>query len=187
MAILPIIVAPDENLMICSQDVLEVDDNIRKLLDDMLETMHHSNGVGLAAVQIGVHKRVFIAEVPADFILDEYDEDDRYKEYNAVGGPYFFINPVITEYSDDEVNFREGCLSVPKQGGEVVRPRRIVVESLDYYGNKQTVKARGWLARCLQHEIDHLDGKLFIEHLSKLKYELAIKKAQKVKKMYFGG
>lgn len=186
MTVLPIVIAPDDRLLICSQEVEKVDDNVTKLLNDMLETMHHANGLGLAAVQVGVHKRIFVAEIPQDYTLDKYDEEDEHKDYVAVGGPYFLINPIITEYSDDVVDFREGCLSVPKQGGEVIRPRRITVESLDYYGNKQIIKARGWLSRCFQHEIDHLNGKLFIEHLSQLKYQMAIKKAQKVKKMFQG-
>ncbi|MBQ4875345.1 MAG: peptide deformylase [Rickettsiaceae bacterium H1] len=183
MTILPIVVAPDERLLVCSQQVETVDQEVKNLLDDMLETMRDANGVGLAAVQVGVHKRIFVAEIPEKYVFDKYDEFNRYKDYKAVGGPYFVINPVITEYSDDSVVFKEGCLSIPKQRGEVSRPRRITVEGLDYNGNKQVIKARGLLARCVQHEIDHLNGKLYIEHLSKLKYDMAIKKAHKVKKL----
>ena len=182
MALLPIILAPDDRLLVRSKEVEQVDDNVRKLLDDMLETMHSANGVGLAAVQVGIHKRIFIAEIPRGFVLDEDDESEKFREYQGVGGPYFLINPVISQYSSDCVNFREGCLSVPKQFGELMRPRRIIVEALDYNGKKQTIMARGWLARCFQHEIDHLNGKLFIQLLSKLKYDMAIQKAQKVKR-----
>lgn len=185
MATLPIVVAPDDRLLVCSQIVKNVDDDIRKLFDIMLKTMHSSNGIGLAAVQVGIHKRLFVAQIPEDYLFDEYDESQLYEDYQGAGGPYFIVNPVITEYSDDLVEFREGCLSVPKQGGEVIRPRRITIKALGYNGETQIIKARGWLARCFQHEIDHLNGKLFIEYLSKLKYEMAIRKAKKVKKLFY--
>ena len=185
MTILPIVIAPDARLLIPSKEVEMVNNEIRQILDDMKETMINANGVGLAAVQVGIHKRMFVARIPEDYVFDEYDEQDEFKDYQAIGGIFYVINPVITESSDEVVPFREGCLSIPKQGGDVIRPRRVTVESLDYHGDKQVTQARGWLARCFQHEIDHLDGKLFIQHFSKLKYDMAIKKAQKVKKMYY--
>ncbi len=187
MTTLPIVIAPDDRLFTPSKEIEKVDDDIRKMLDDMSETMVAAHGVGLAAVQVGIMKRMFVAKIPDDYTVDEYDEQDQFKDYQARGGVFYVINPTITEFSDDTVAFREGCLSIPKQGGDVTRPRRVIVESLDYHGNKQIIKARGWLARCFQHEIDHLNGKLFIEYFSKLKYEMAMKKAQKVKKMYYAG
>lgn len=183
MAILPIILMPDDRLLTSSESIEVVDQDVQKLFDDMLDTMCHANGIGLAAVQVGVLKRMLIAKIPDDYVV-KGDDSGEYDAYQSVGGPFFLINPVITECSDDCVDMREGCLSIPKQYGEVSRPRRIVVESLDYHGNKQVIKSRGWLARCLQHEIDHLNGKLFISYFSKLKYYMAIQKAKKIKKLY---
>ncbi len=186
MAILPLVIAPDDRLLTRADEIESVDDEVRQMLDDMVETTRDKNGIGLAAVQVGVMRRAFIAEIPESYVVDEYDEHDKYKDYQARGGPFFVVNPVLVESSeDDKVEMREGCLSIPRQGGEVIRPRRIVIEGLDYNGNKQVIKARGWLSRCFQHEIDHLNGKLFIHYFSKLKYEMAIKKAEKVKRAYF--
>lgn len=180
MSILPIIIAPDHRLHLCSEEVTEVNDEIKQLVDDMFETMYHEGGLGLAAVQVGVHKRVFIADVP-----EEYDNlEDKVDSYRLTGGPFCIINPQIIELSSESILLNEGCLSVPEQRNEISRPKYLTLKYLDYHGKEQTVKAGGWLARCFQHEIDHLNGILYFKHLSKIKYDMAVKKAQKIKKYY---
>ncbi|WP_339047516.1 peptide deformylase [Candidatus Mesenet endosymbiont of Phosphuga atrata] len=180
MSILPIIIAPDDRLHLCSEEVMEVNDEVKRLVDDMFETMYHEGGLGLAAVQIGVHKRIFIADVP-----EEYDNlENRVDGYSSTGGPFCIINPQIIELSDESILLNEGCLSVPEQRNEISRPKYLTLKYLDYYGKKQIVKAQGWLARCFQHEVDHLNGILYFKYLSKIKYDMAVKKAQKIKRYY---
>ena len=164
----PIITAPDPRLQAISTDVDKVDDEIRKLVDDMADSMYAAEGIGLAAIQIGVPKRVIVIDL---------DQKEGKKN------PRAFINPKITWASEETAVFEEGCLSVPEIWDDVERPARIRCEYLDRDGNKQLLEADGMLATCLQHEMDHLNGVLFIDHLSRLKRSMAIKKLTKAKKL----
>jgi len=166
MALLPIIIAPDPRLKLKCEVVDEVTDNIRKLIDNMLETMYNAPGIGLAAPQIGVTKRIIVVDV------SKHDEDNQ---------PYKMINPEIIWHSDELVDYEEGCLSLPKQYAEVKRPNAIHIRYIDTEGNTQEIKANDVLATCIQHEIDHLDGKLFVDHVSKLRRDLIIRKLKKYK------
>jgi len=168
MTVRPIITAPDPRLQAVSTDVEKVDDDIRKLIDDMADSMYQADGIGLAAVRIGVAKRVIVIDL---------DQKEGKKN------PRAFINPKITWASDEMAVFEEGCLSVPEIWDDVERPARIRCEYLDSDGNKQLLEADGMLATCLQHEMDHLNGVLFIDHLSRLKRSMAIKKLTKAKKL----
>ncbi|HZQ41278.1 MAG TPA: peptide deformylase [Rhizomicrobium sp.] len=168
MTIRPILTAPDPRLQAISTDVEKVDAEIRKLVDDMAESMYAADGIGLAAVQIGVPKRVIVIDL---------DQKEGKKN------PRAFINPKITWASEETAVFEEGCLSVPEIWDDVERPARIKVEYLDSDGNKQVLEADGMLATCLQHEMDHLNGVLFIDHLSRLKRSMAMKKLTKAKKL----
>jgi peptide deformylase len=168
MTIRPILTAPDPRLQAVSTDVEAVDAEIRKLVDDMTESMYAADGIGLAAVQIGVAKRVIVIDL---------DQKEGKKN------PQAFINPKILWASDEMAVFEEGCLSVPEIWDDVERPARIKAEYLDRDGKKQLLEADGMLATCLQHEMDHLNGVLFIDHLSRLKRSMAIKKLTKAKKL----
>ena len=172
MTVRPILTAPDPRLQAISTDVETVDAEIRKLVDDMADSMYAADGIGLAAVQIGVPKRVIVID------LDQ-------KEGNK--NPRAFINPKILWASEEKAVFEEGCLSVPEIWDDVERPARIKAEYLDRDGNKQILEADGILATCLQHEMDHLNGVLFIDHLSRLKRSMAIKKLTKAKKLKAAG
>ena len=164
----PIITAPDPRLQAVSTDVVKVDDEIRGLVDDMADSMYAADGIGLAAVQIGVPKRVIVID------LDQKDGNKN---------PRAYINPKILWASEEMAVFEEGCLSVPEIWDDVERPARIRCEYLDREGVKQILEADGMLATCLQHEMDHLNGVLFIDHLSRLKRSMAIKKLIKAKKL----
>ena len=164
----PIITAPDPRLQAVSTDVDNVDDEIRKLVDDMADSMYAADGIGLAAVQIGVPKRVIVIDL---------DQKDGKKN------PRAFINPKLLWTSDEVAVFEEGCLSVPEIWDDVERPARIKAEYLGMDGETRTMEADGLLATCLQHEMDHLEGVLFIDHLSRLKRGMAIKKLTKAKKL----
>ena len=164
----PILTAPDPRLQAVSSDVEAVTDEIRKLVDDMAESMYAADGIGLAAVQIGVAKRVIVID------LDQKE---------GTRNPIAYINPKIIWTSDEMAVFEEGCLSVPEIWDDVERPARIKCEYLDRNGKKQLLEADGLLATCLQHEMDHLNGVLFIDHLSRLKRSMAIKKLTKAKKL----
>ena len=168
MTIRPILTAPDPRLQAVSADVAKVDAEIRRLADDMTMSMYAADGIGLAAIQIGVAKRVVVID------LDQ-------KEGNK--NPRAFINPKILWASEDKAVFEEGCLSVPEIWDDVERPARIRCEYLDTDGVKQTFEADGMLATCLQHEMDHLNGVLFIDHLSRLKKSMAVRKLTKAKKL----
>ena len=168
MTIRPILTAPDPRLQAISTDVETVDADIRKLVDDMAESMYAAEGIGLAAVQIGVAKRVIVIDL---------DQKEGKKN------PRAYINPKILWASEEMAVFEEGCLSVPEIWDDVERPARIKAEYLDRDGNKQVLEADGLLATCLQHEMDHLNGVLFIDHLSRLKRSMAIKKLTKAKKL----
>lgn len=164
----PILTAPDPRLQAVSTDVAAVDAKIRSLIADMADSMYAADGIGLAAVQIGVPKRVLVID------LDQKE---------GARNPRAFINPHITWASPDTAVFEEGCLSVPEIWDDVERPARIICEYLDETGAKQTLEADGMLATCLQHEMDHLNGVLFIDHLSRLKRSMVIRKLTKAKKL----
>ena len=167
MSVLPIIIAPDPRLKIVCDPVDEVTDEIAHLMDDMLETMYLAPGIGLAAIQIGVPKRIIVLGI---------SKDPEKKE------PMYFVNPVIVSTSKNNITYEEGCLSVPGQFAEIDRPDRCHVKYLDYNGNYKELKPEGLLATCIQHEIDHLEGILFIDYLSNLKKSMIIKKLSKQKK-----
>ena len=168
MTIRPILTAPDPRLKAVSTDVEAVDSAIRALVDDMADSMYAADGIGLAAVQIGVPVRVLVIDL---------DQKEGKKN------PVAYINPKIVWASDEVAVFEEGCLSVPEIWDDVERPARIRCEYLDRDGKKQLLEADGMLATCLQHEMDHLNGVLFIDHLSRLKRGMAIKKLTKLKKL----
>jgi peptide deformylase len=168
MTVRPILTAPDPRLQAISTDVEKVDAEIRKLVDDMAESMYAADGIGLAAVQIGVPKRVIVIDL---------DQKEGKKN------PRAFINPKIVWASEEMAVFEEGCLSVPEIWDDVERPARIKAEYLDLDGKKVELEADGMLATCLQHEMDHLNGVLFIDHLSRLKRSMVIKKLTKAKKL----
>jgi peptide deformylase len=163
MAILPILETPDPRLKVKSLPVTAVDDDLRRLMDDMLETMYDAPGIGLAAIQVGEPVRVLVID------LQENEEKQ----------PRYFVNPEVLSASDELSWYNEGCLSVPDQYAEVERPARIRVRYLDYHGAPQEEDMDGLIATCLQHEMDHLEGILFIDHLSKLKRDMLLRKLQK--------
>ena len=165
MAVKPILTEPNKLLRKVSKPVVEVTKNEQKLMDDMLDTMYEANGIGLAAIQIGVPKRIIVMDIAKD----------GKKE------PRYFVNPVIVNKDTIKNTHEEGCLSVPEQFAEIDRPSKCDVEYLDYNGKKKMLKADGLLATCIQHEMDHLEGILFIDHLSKLKKSMIIKKLSKLK------
>jgi peptide deformylase len=172
MAILPIVEVPDPLLRQISTPVETVDDGVRKLVSDMFETMYAAPGIGLAAIQVGVPKRILVID------LQEPEEEGG----EAVKRPLVFINPEILDHSDRDVPYSEGCLSIPDQYAEVDRPDLIRARWLDEKGVQHEEEIDGLLAVCLQHEMDHLNGILFIDHLSRLKREMVLKKLAKQRK-----
>ncbi len=166
MTVKKILTEPNEILRQISKPVEKVGKEEQKLMDDMLETMYSANGIGLAAIQIGVPKRIIVMDL---------SKDEKIKE------PKYFVNPKIKNKDSLKSTYEEGCLSVPNQFAEIDRPKRCDIEYLDYNGNKKLLKAEGLLATCIQHEMDHLEGILFIDYLSKLKKSMIIKKLSKNK------
>ena len=173
MAILPIIETPDARLKTISTPVDAVDDALRAFIKDMFDTMYDAPGIGLAAIQVGVPKRVLVID------LQEKDEESG----AVIREPRVFINPEIVETSEDLTVYSEGCLSVPDQYADVERPSIIKAKWLDENGKAHEEVIDGLLAICLQHEMDHLNGILFIDHLSKLKRDMVLKKLAKARKM----
>ena len=171
MTIMPIITAPDERLKRKSLPVPSVNDQFRKLMDDMLETMYHDGGVGLAAAQVGVLYNILI--------IDLQDDDDTPRDKGFY--PLFIVNPQITTKSDKLVIATEGCLSVPGQRIDVSRAESTTIQFVDYNNKMQTLEADGWLARAIQHEMDHLDGKLLIDYLSSMKKDVVLRRLKKLK------
>ena len=167
MSIKEIITVPDEILKKVSKPIEKFGTNEKKLINDLFDTMYNSNGIGLAAVQVGILKRVLVVDV------SNKDEEKN---------PIALINPVIKKLSDDTSVYEEGCLSIPETFIEIERPKICEVEYIDRKGSKKILKCDGLLSTCVQHEINHLDGKLIIDHLSKLKKDFIIKKISKVKK-----
>ena len=166
MAVKTILTEPNNILRKISKPVKNVGESERLLMDDMLETMYAANGIGLAAIQIGVPKRIIVMDIGGK---------DGKKE------PRFFVNPIIKNKDPSKSTYEEGCLSVPNQFAEIDRPSKCEVEYLDYDGKKKILKAEGLLATCIQHEMDHLEGILFIDYLSKLKKTIILKKLSKNK------
>jgi len=166
MSVKPILTEPNKILRQISKPVESIGDEERRLMDDMLDTMYAAPGIGLAAIQIGVPKRIIVMDISRD-------EDKK--------EPRYFVNPVIKNKNNETSKYEEGCLSVPDQFAEIERPNECEVEYLDYNGKKQLLKANGLLATCIQHEMDHLEGVLFIDYLSKLKKSMIIKKLSKNK------
>ena len=166
MTVKTILTEPNKLLRQVSEPVVSVGDSEKQLMDDMLDTMYAANGIGLAAIQIGVPKRIIVMDI---------SKEDKKKE------PRYFVNPVIIKKDSLEATYEEGCLSVPNQFAEINRPSKCEVEYLDYNGEKKILNAEGILATCIQHEMDHLEGILFIDYLSKLKKSMIIKKLSKSK------
>ncbi len=166
MTIRTILTEPNKDLRQISKNVDTVGKEEQKLMDDMLDTMYAANGIGLAAIQIGIPKRIIVMDL---------SKKEGEKE------PLYFVNPIIIERNTDKSTYEEGCLSVPNQFAEIDRPSKCDVEYLDYHGKKKLLKAEGLLATCIQHEMDHLEGILFIDYLSKLKKSMIIKKLSKNK------
>ena len=167
MTIRKILTEPDPFLRQKSIKVENVNNEIRTLMDDMLETMYAAPGIGLAAIQIGVPKRVIVIDIARG-------EEEK--------NPKYFVNPEIISNSNMEASYEEGCLSVPGQFAEISRPDKCKIKFLDYYGEEKILETEGLLATCIQHEMDHLEGILFIDYLSKLKKGMIIKKLSKQKK-----
>ena len=183
MALRTILIAPDPRLKQVSEPVVEVTDEIRRLIDDMLETMYEAPGIGLAAIQVGVPKRVIVMDLGKPVSEDEEAAAKaKGEKIKPEPDPRYFINPDIVLASDDLVLCEEGCLSVPDLYEEVERPSQVRVRYLDYHGKAQEIDCEGMLAVCIQHEMDHLEGILFIDHLSRLKREMMLKKLAKARK-----
>ena len=167
MALRKILTEPNKVLREKSLEVESVDKDLQNLMDDMLETMYAAPGIGLAAIQIGIPKRIIVLDI-------------SYKEGKK--NPMYFVNPEIIEKSNKNSTYEEGCLSVPGQFAEIDRPDKCHIKYLDYFGQHKEMKAEGMLATCIQHEMDHLEGILFIDYLSKLKKSMIVKKLSKQKK-----
>jgi len=167
MTVKEIITVPDEILKKVSKPIEKIGVNEKKLIDNLFDTMYNSNGIGLAAVQIGILKRILVIDVSTK------DEKNQ---------PIVLVNPVIKNLSNEKSIYEEGCLSIPETFIEIERPKICEVEYIDRKGSKKILKCDGLLSTCVQHEINHLDGKLIIDHLSKLKKDFIIKKISKIKK-----
>ena len=165
MSLKPLIILPDPTLRKVSRPLERVDDQVRAFAADMLETMYDAPGIGLAAIQVGEPIRLLVIDLA---------REDEAKD------PRIFINPEILERSQEMASYEEGCLSIPDYYAEVERPARVKVRYLDEHGSERELAAEGLMATCLQHEIDHLDGVLFIDHISKLKRDMVVKKFRKL-------
>jgi len=168
MALRQILTEPNKILREKSLKVNEVDEDLQKLMDDMLETMYAAPGIGLAAIQVGVPKRVIVLDIA---------------QKDGPKNPMYFVNPEIVDRSNNMSTYEEGCLSVPGQFAEIDRPDKCHIKFLDYFGQPKEIKAEGMLATCIQHEIDHLEGILFIDYLSQLKKSMIVKKLSKQRKV----
>ena len=167
MALRQILTEPNRILRQKSLPVEKVDEDLQKLMNDMLDTMYAAPGIGLAAIQVGIPKRVIVLDIA---------------QKDGPKNPMFFVNPEIIEKSENNSTYEEGCLSVPGQFAEIDRPDRCLVKYLDYNGQPKEINAQGMLATCIQHEMDHLEGILFIDYLSKLKKSMIVKKLSKQQK-----
>jgi peptide deformylase len=167
MALLPIIVAPDPRLKVVSTPVETIDDGVRRLMEGMLETMYDEPGIGLSAIQVGVPKRIVVVDVARE-------GEERQ--------PYRMVNPEIVWRSDEVATYEEGCLSLPEHYAEIERPKAVKVRYLDEHGESRELEADTILSRCIQHELDHLDGILFVDHITALKRNIILRKLLKAKK-----
>ncbi len=185
MAIHEIIEVPDPRLKTVSKDVTAFDDDLKTLISDMFETMYAANGIGLAAIQIGVPSRVLVIDLqPEDPDADpvECDHDGHAHTHPATKNePRVFVNPVIVDPAEQLATYQEGCLSVPEIYADVDRPETCTVQYMDADGKAHTEELTGLMATCIQHEMDHLEGILFIDHLSRLKKQMALKKLKKLR------
>lgn len=175
MALLPIIETPDPRLRVISKPVESFDAELKTLIADMFETMYDAPGIGLAAIQVGVAKRILVID------LQEPDPEDESGE-KLLRTPRVFINPVFSDESEEHSVYSEGCLSVPEQYADVTRPAEVSVAWQDADGKQHSERMTGLMATCIQHEYDHLEGILFIDHLSRLKREMVLKKLMKMRK-----
>ena len=199
MTIRPIIEVPDKRLRTISKPVDAVTDEMRVLMDDMLETMYDAKGIGLAAIQVGVAQRIIVMDLSPsledadaatedetsadDFDNESASKQDRYDLSSyAHEGPRYFVNPEIVWASEETNNYQEGCLSVPGFYDDVARPAQCRVKFLDYDGKAQEIDCDGLLATCIQHEMDHLNGIVFLDHLSRLKRDRILKKLRKAER-----
>ena len=190
MAIREILEVPDPRLKTVSEPVTQFDDELKTLVNDMFETMYDAPGIGLAAIQVGVPKRVLVIDLqepdtdaePVDCEHDHGDGEHAHQHYPVKNDPRVFVNPVIVDPAEELSTYQEGCLSVPEIYADVDRPRTCTVRYQDVEGTHHEEALDGLLATCLQHEMDHLEGILFIDHLSRLKRQMALKKLGKLRK-----
>ena len=175
MSVLPIVICPDPRLKTVSKPVEKVDASVRKLMDEMLETMYAQNGIGLAAIQVGVAKRILIMDLGRG--SSRYPDSEKGKP-----NPLFLVNPEIIWASEEQSPYDEGCLSFPGQYAEVWRPAQVKVKYLDYNGKEQILEADGLLATCVQHEMDHLNGITFVDYLSAVKRDMIVRKVKKAQR-----
>ena len=176
MAVLPIVEVPDPRLRLVSESVGEVTDEVRALVADMIDTMYAAHGIGLAAIQVGVPKRILVID------LQDREETDASGEAKPVRNPRAYIDPQVLAVSEEVSSYNEGCLSIPEQYADVTRPARCTVRWMDETGASHEEELSGLLATCMQHEIDHLNGVLFIDHISRLKRQMLLKKLDKARK-----
>jgi len=169
MALLPLVIAPDPLLKTPSEPIDAIDDTIRKLAADMLDTMYHEKGIGLAAVQVGVLKRMLVADV-------------NWRDDGTAGKQYVIINPEVVQETPELHTYKEGCLSFPDQFADVTRPESVRIRYLDLNGKQQEETFTDLLATCIQHEIDHLNGIVFVDHVSSIKRDMIMRKLKKMKK-----
>ena len=172
MAVLPIVEVPDPRLRLISKPVEHVTDETRAFVQDMIDTMYDANGIGLAAIQVGVDRRILVID-----LQDEKDEEDK-----PIKAPHAYINPEILSVSEEMSSYNEGCLSIPEQYADVARPASCRVRWLDEQGETHEEELTGLLSTCMQHEIDHLNGVLFIDHISRLKRDMVMKKLAKMRR-----
>ena len=172
MAVLPIVEVPDPRLRLISKPVEQVTDETRAFVRDMIDTMYDANGIGLAAIQVGVDSRILVID-----LQDEKDEEDK-----PIKAPHAYINPEILSVSEEMSSYNEGCLSIPEQYADVARPASCRVRWLDEQGETHEEELTGLLSTCMQHEIDHLNGVLFIDHISRLKRDMVMKKLAKMRR-----
>ncbi len=190
MAVREILEVPDPRLKTVSEPVTAFDDELKALVDDMFETMYAASGIGLAAIQVGVPKRLLVIDLqepdtdaePVECDHDHGDGEGAHKHYPVKNEPRVFVNPEILDPAEELSTYQEGCLSVPEIYADVDRPKTCTVRYQDLDGNTHEEALDGMLATCLQHEMDHLEGILFIDHLSRLKRQMALKKLDKLRK-----
>jgi len=181
MTVLPLVITPDPRLKKMSEPVEKVDSSIRQIMDDLLETMYSTNGIGLAAIQVGIAKRILVMDL--EYGSKRYqDENGNDQEEKKKPNPIFMVNPKIVKMSEEENTYEEGCLSFPGQYADVTRPKKVTIEYLDYDGNQKFLEADDLLSTCVQHEIDHLNGVTFVDYLSRMKRNMIIKRIVKQSK-----